>query len=50
MRLPFTDLTGGFKCRRRQTLEGIGLRRRSKISDHCEALFRVGLLRFKRLD
>ena len=86
--LPFTDLTGGFKCWRRQTLEGIDLRKvsargyifqtemtyrahrmgflvgeipiifyernlgRSKISGPIilEALFRVGLLRFKRLD
>jgi dolichol-phosphate mannosyltransferase len=86
--LPFTDLTGGFKCWRRKTLESIGLRRvsargyifqtemtfrayrkgfrvgeipiifyernlgRSKISGSIimEALFRVGLLRFKRLD
>jgi dolichol-phosphate mannosyltransferase len=86
--LPYTDLTGGFKCWRRKTLEGIGLRHvsargyifqtemtyrayrkgfrvgeipiifyernlgRSKISGPIivEALFRVGLLRFKRLD
>jgi dolichol-phosphate mannosyltransferase len=86
--LPHTDLTGGFKCWRRKTLEGIGLRHvsargyifqtemtyrayrkgfrvgeipiifyernmgRSKISGPIivEALFRVGLLRFKRLD
>ena len=86
--LPFTDLTGGFKCWRRKTLEGIGLRQvsargyifqtemtyrayrkgfrvgeipiifyernlgRSKISGPIivEALFRVGLLRFKRLE
>jgi dolichol-phosphate mannosyltransferase len=86
--LPYTDLTGGFKCWRRRTLEGIGLRKvsargyifqtemtyrayrmgfrigevpiifyernlgRSKISWPiiAEALFRVGLLRFKRLD
>ena len=86
--LPYTDLTGGFKCWRRKTLEGIGLRHvsargyifqtemtyrayrkgfrvgeipiifyernmgRSKISWPIivEALFRVGLLRFKRLD
>jgi dolichol-phosphate mannosyltransferase len=86
--LPFTDLTGGFKCWRRTTLERIDLRRvsargyifqtemtyrthrmgmrvgeipiifyernlgRSKISGHIiiEALFRVGLLRFKRID
>jgi dolichol-phosphate mannosyltransferase len=86
--LPFTDLTGGFKCWRRKTLEGIGLREvsargyifqtemtfrtnrmgfsvgeipiifyernlgRSKISGPIivEALFRVALLRFKRLD
>jgi dolichol-phosphate mannosyltransferase len=86
--LPFTDLTGGFKCWRRKTLEGIGLRHvsargyifqtemtfraqrkgfrvgeipiifyernlgRSKISGSIivEALFRVGLLRFKSLD
>jgi dolichol-phosphate mannosyltransferase len=85
--LPFTDLTGGFKCWRRQTLEGINLNKvsargyifqtemtyrahrmgfrvgeipiifyernlgRSKISGPIiiEALFRVGLLRFKRL-
>jgi dolichol-phosphate mannosyltransferase len=86
--LPYTDLTGGFKCWRRETLDGIDLRRvsargyifqtemtyrayrkgfrvgeipiifyernlgRSKISGSIivEALFRVGLLRFKRLD
>jgi len=86
--LPYTDLTGGFKCWRRKTLEGIGLlgvsargyifqtemtyrayRKgfkvgeipiifyernlgRSKISGSIivEALFRVGLLRFKRLE
>jgi dolichol-phosphate mannosyltransferase len=86
--LPYTDLTGGFKCWRRKTLDGIDLRRvsargyifqtemtyrayrkgfrvgeipiifyernlgRSKISGSIivEALFRVGLLRFKRLD
>jgi dolichol-phosphate mannosyltransferase len=86
--LPYTDLTGGFKCWRRKTLESIGLRHvsargyifqtemtyrayrkgfrvgeipiifyernlgRSKISGPIivEALFRVGLLRFKRLD
>src|SRR5689334_18172821 len=86
--LPFTDLTGGFKCWRRRTLEGIGLRKvsargyifqtemtyrahrmgfrvgeipiifyernlgRSKINGPIiiEALLRVGLLRFKRLD
>jgi len=86
--MPFTDLTGGFKCWRRNTLEGINLSKvsargyifqtemtyrahrmgfrvgeipiifyernlgRSKISGHIilEALFRVGLLRFKRLD
>ncbi len=86
--LPFTDLTGGFKCWRRRTLEGIDLRKisargyifqtemtyrayrmgflvgeipiifyernlgRSKISGPIivEALFRVGLLRFKQLD
>jgi len=85
--LPFTDLTGGFKCWRRRTLEGIDLHKvsargyifqtemtyrayrmgfvvgeipivfyernlgRSKISGSIilEALFRVGLLRFKRL-
>lgn len=86
--LPFTDLTGGFKCWRRSALEQIDLHRvaargyifqtemtfrahrkglrvgeipiifyernlgRSKISGAIiiEALFRVGLLRFKRLD
>jgi dolichol-phosphate mannosyltransferase len=86
--LPYTDLTGGFKCWHRKTLEGIGLRKvsargyifqtemtyrayrkgfrigeipiifyernlgRSKISGPIivEALFRVGLLRFKSLD
>lgn len=86
--LPYTDLTGGFKCWRRKTLEGIGLRKvsargyifqtemtyrayrkgfrigeipiifyernlgRSKISGPIivEALFSVGLLRFRRLD
>jgi dolichol-phosphate mannosyltransferase len=86
--LPFTDLTGGFKCWRRSALERIGLHRvaargyifqtemtyrahrrglrvgeipiifyernlgRSKISGAIivEALLRVGLLRFKRLD
>jgi dolichol-phosphate mannosyltransferase len=86
--LPFTDLTGGFKCWRRQTLEGIDLHNvsargyifqtemtyrahhmgfcvgelpiifyernlgRSKISGTIivEALLRVALLRFKRLD
>jgi dolichol-phosphate mannosyltransferase len=86
--LPFTDLTGGFKCWRRSALERIDLHRvaargyifqtemtyrahlkglrigeipiifyernlgRSKISGTIilEALLRVGLLRFKRLD
>jgi dolichol-phosphate mannosyltransferase len=86
--LPYSDLTGGFKCWRRKTLEGIGLRRvsahgyifqtemtyrayrkgfrvgeipiifyernlgRSKINGSIivEALFSVGLLRFRRLD
>jgi dolichol-phosphate mannosyltransferase len=86
--LPFTDLTGGFKCWRRTALERIGLHHvaargyifqtemtyrahraglrvgeipiifyernlgRSKISGSiiAEALLRVGLLRFKRLD
>jgi dolichol-phosphate mannosyltransferase len=86
--LPYTDLTGGFKCWRRSALTGIGLPRvpargyifqaemtyrayrkglrigeipiifyernlgRSKISGHIivEALFRIGVLRFKRLD
>jgi dolichol-phosphate mannosyltransferase len=86
--LPYTDLTGGFKCWHRKTLEGIGLRKvsargyifqtemtyrayrkgfrigeipiifyernlgRSKISGPIivEALFRVGLLRFKSLE
>lgn len=86
--LPFTDLTGGFKCWRRTALERIDLRRvaargyifqtemsyrasrkglrvgeipiifyernlgRSKISGPIivEALFSVGLLRFKRLE
>ena len=86
--LPFTDLTGGFKCWRRKTLEAIGLRHvsargyvfqtemtyrahcmgfrvgeipiifyernlgRSKISGSIivEALFRVGLLRFKHVE
>jgi|SRR6476469_7786274 len=86
--LPFTDLTGGFKCWRRTALECIGLHRvaargyifqtemtyrayrkglrvgeipiifyernlgRSKISGTIivEALLRVGLLRFKRLE
>ena len=86
--LPFTDLTGGFKCWRRTALERIDLKRvaargyifqtemtyrayrkglrvgeipiifyernlgRSKISGTIivEALLRVGLLRFKRLD
>jgi dolichol-phosphate mannosyltransferase len=86
--MPFTDLTGGFKCWRRQTLEGMNLRRisargyifqtemtyrahrmgfqvgeipiifyernlgRSKISGPIilEAVFLVGVLRFKRLD
>ena len=86
--LPFTDLTGGFKCWRRTALERIALDRvaargyifqtemtyraqrcglrigeipiifyernlgRSKISGVIivEALLRVGLLRFKRLD
>jgi dolichol-phosphate mannosyltransferase len=85
--LPFTDLTGGFKCWRRTTLERIDLNKvsargyifqtemtyrtyrmgmrvgeipivfyernlgRSKISGQIiiEALFRVGLLRFKRI-
>jgi dolichol-phosphate mannosyltransferase len=86
--LPFTDLTGGFKCWRRTALERIDLRRvaargyifqtemtyrayhkglrigeipiifyernlgRSKISGTIimEALLRVGLLRFRRLE